>query len=197
MRCLYIISLRRNEIWFHCVWKRIPLIRNGRAINTWEWCRAREWYQGSIRASQLVSKDLGIRAPDGVLRKDWSGKSTHNCQQDVDEEVGTTTTFEEDSERWKDEGEDDLADVSVNMVSDWDSKELPFATSIRQICRNWRLSLRKAFQIDIRCGESHSCDYPIVLMRKERRMGWIDGKVMRGAGVEVPANYGRSSFSIE
>ena len=35
------------------------------------------------------------------------------CQEDVDQEVGIAAALEEDTERWEDDGEDDLADVAV------------------------------------------------------------------------------------
>jgi len=34
-----------------------------------------------------------------------------NSQEDVNEEVGIATTFQEDTNRWQDDGEDDLDDV--------------------------------------------------------------------------------------
>ena len=37
-----------------------------------------------------------------------------NCQEDVDEEVGIATTLEEDTKRWEDDGEDDLADIAIS-----------------------------------------------------------------------------------
>lgn len=42
--------------------------------------------------------------------------STYDGQQDVDEEVSSATSLEEDSEWRKDESEDDLADVSVILL---------------------------------------------------------------------------------
>ena len=36
-----------------------------------------------------------------------------DCQEDVDEEVGITTALEEDTKRWEDDGENDLADIAV------------------------------------------------------------------------------------
>ena len=37
---------------------------------------------------------------------------TEDGQQDVDEEVGAAATLKEDTERWEDDGENDLADVA-------------------------------------------------------------------------------------
>lgn len=52
----------------------------------------------------------------GITAASTAG-TTHNCQQDVDQEVGTTTSLKEDSKRRKHDGEDDLADVSRQEVS--------------------------------------------------------------------------------
>lgn len=39
------------------------------------------------------------------------------CQEDIDEEVGIATALEEDTKWWKDDGEDDFADVAtVNIM---------------------------------------------------------------------------------
>ena len=35
-------------------------------------------------------------------------------QEDVDEEIGIATAFEEDTKRWEDDGENDLADIAMN-----------------------------------------------------------------------------------
>lgn len=37
---------------------------------------------------------------------------TEDGQQDVDEEVGTAATLEEDTEWWEDDGKNDLADIA-------------------------------------------------------------------------------------
>lgn len=37
---------------------------------------------------------------------------TQDGQQNVDEEVGITTSLEEDTERWEDDGKNDLADIA-------------------------------------------------------------------------------------
>jgi len=44
---------------------------------------------------------------------DDSGNVSQNGQQDVDEEISTTTALEEDTKRWEDDGEDDFADITV------------------------------------------------------------------------------------
>lgn len=46
-----------------------------------------------------------------------------NCQADVDEQVRTTSTLEEDTKRREDDGEDNLADVT--------------ASSKKQLAVNW------------------------------------------------------------
>ena len=37
-----------------------------------------------------------------------------DCQEDVDEEISIATALEEDTKRWKDDGENDLADIAVS-----------------------------------------------------------------------------------
>jgi len=43
---------------------------------------------------------------------DDSRNVTQDCQQDVDQKVSAATTLKEDTERWEEDGEDDLADVA-------------------------------------------------------------------------------------
>ena len=40
-----------------------------------------------------------------------------NCQQNVDQEVSTTSALKEDTKRWEDDGENDLADIAIESVS--------------------------------------------------------------------------------
>lgn len=40
-----------------------------------------------------------------------------NGQQDVDEEISSATTLEEDTERWQKNGENDLANIANKKVS--------------------------------------------------------------------------------
>lgn len=47
---------------------------------------------------------------------DDTGDITQDGEKDVDEEVTSTSTFEEDTQRWEDDGNDDFADVSVKLV---------------------------------------------------------------------------------
>lgn len=35
-------------------------------------------------------------------------------QEDVDEEIGIATALEEDTKRWEDDGENDLADIAIS-----------------------------------------------------------------------------------
>ena len=42
---------------------------------------------------------------------------TQDGQQDVDEEVGIASALEEDTERRKDDGEDDLEDVAIVLLA--------------------------------------------------------------------------------
>lgn len=41
----------------------------------------------------------------------WLGL-TQNCEQDVDQEISTTASLEEDTQRRQDDGKDELADVA-------------------------------------------------------------------------------------
>lgn len=41
---------------------------------------------------------------------------TKDGQQDVDEKVGTAATLKEDTKRWKDDSENDLADIAVENI---------------------------------------------------------------------------------
>ena len=38
---------------------------------------------------------------------------TQDGQQDVDEQIATASSLKEDTERWEDDGDDDLADVAA------------------------------------------------------------------------------------
>lgn len=48
---------------------------------------------------------------------DDTGDITQDREQDVDEQVRAAATFEEDTERWQDDGEDDFDDVAVHSIS--------------------------------------------------------------------------------
>lgn len=46
-----------------------------------------------------------------------TGNPTQNGQQDVDQEVAATSALQENTQRRQDDGEEDLADVSVEVES--------------------------------------------------------------------------------
>lgn len=48
-----------------------------------------------------------------------AGNVTENRQQNADEELGPATSLEEDTERRKEDGEDDLDDVAVLSELAW------------------------------------------------------------------------------
>ena len=52
-----------------------------------------------------------------------------NCQEDVDEEVGIATALEEDTKRWEDDGENDLADIAISPKVSHDLRRFNFLTS--------------------------------------------------------------------
>ena len=61
----------------------------------------------------VISRSFaGVREID-VQCVDDTGNITQNREQDVDEQVRAAAAFEEDTERWQDDGEDDFEDVAV------------------------------------------------------------------------------------
>jgi hypothetical protein len=70
---------------------------------------------------------------------------TQNRQQNVDEEIGIATSFEEDTKRWENDGKDDLADVAV--VGSCVSKPMRAEDD------------GSARVQDLRCGERHGGGY--------------------------------------
>jgi len=54
----------------------------------------------------------GLVLQDDVQSVDDTGNVTQNGEEDVDEEVGTTATLEEDTHGREDDGKEDLADVA-------------------------------------------------------------------------------------
>ena len=44
------------------------------------------------------------------------GAYAEDGEEDVDQNVGAATTLKEDTERWEDDGEDDLADVAIKQT---------------------------------------------------------------------------------
>jgi hypothetical protein len=63
------------------------------------------------------------------------GNVTQDGQQDVDEEISIAAALKEDTQRWQEDGEDDLADVAEGMLA---------------CCE--KLPPRR---VDVRCGERH------------------------------------------
>jgi len=45
-----------------------------------------------------------------------AGNVAEDGQQDVDQKVTTAAALEEDTQRWEDDGEDDLADIAVGQA---------------------------------------------------------------------------------
>jgi len=43
---------------------------------------------------------------------DNAGNVAEDGEEDVDQNVGAATTLKEDTERWEDDGKDDLADIA-------------------------------------------------------------------------------------
>lgn len=66
---------------------------------------------------------------------DDTGDVTQDRQEDVDEEICAAATLKEDSERWEEDGEDDLDDIAVvEHVSLWcSSQERPCSDDIRNM----------------------------------------------------------------
>jgi len=69
--------------------------------------------------SALLSRERASRHlvfEDDVQGVDDTGDVTQDGEQDVDEEVGTASALEEDTDGRQDDGEDDLDDVAVDFV---------------------------------------------------------------------------------
>jgi hypothetical protein len=63
-------------------------------------------------------KGQGIAAEaDHVHSVDNTGNPTKDGQTDVDQEVSTASALQEDTQRRQDDGEDDLADITVKSIS--------------------------------------------------------------------------------
>lgn len=54
-----------------------------------------------------------VARADHVHGVDNTGNPTQDGQQDVDQEVSTTSALQEDTQGRQDDGEDDLADITV------------------------------------------------------------------------------------
>jgi len=69
-----------------------------------------------VCTGRLVLRMRGA-VPDLVLQNDVqsvndTGNVTKDGEEDVDQEIRAATTLEEDTERWEDDGKDDLADIA-------------------------------------------------------------------------------------
>jgi hypothetical protein len=61
--------------------------------------------------------DAICRKLEYIMSKGWKCLLSKNCQEDVDQEVSTTSALKEDTKRWEDDGENDLADIAFEKVS--------------------------------------------------------------------------------
>lgn len=48
---------------------------------------------------------------------DDARNETQDGQQDVDQQVSTASSLQENTEWWQEDGEDDFADIAVGLVS--------------------------------------------------------------------------------
>lgn len=53
---------------------------------------------------------------ENLQRVNDAGNVSKNRQQDVDQEIRTASTLEEDTKRWQDDGKNDLEDVAVMKI---------------------------------------------------------------------------------
>lgn len=58
-------------------------------------------------------RDLQLKGECDLQGVNNARNVSQYCQDDVDEEVGIATAFEEDTERREEDGEDDFADVAT------------------------------------------------------------------------------------
>jgi hypothetical protein len=78
-------------------------------------------FEDDVAASGLVSRGFlrsgtvegSTPRADHVQGVDNTGDPTQDGQTDVDQEVSTTSALQEDTQRGQDDGEDDLADITV------------------------------------------------------------------------------------
>lgn len=84
-----------------------------------------------------------------VQRVDDTRDVTQNGQQNVDEEVGTKASLEEDAERRENDGKNDLADVA----------RMPVSASSSRLPRSRRAVSADPTEKDSRCGERHFEDF--------------------------------------
>lgn len=53
-----------------------------------------------------------MKMQNHIQSMDDTGYVTQDCQEDIDQQVGSTTTLQEDTKRWEEDGNDDLADIT-------------------------------------------------------------------------------------
>lgn len=93
------------------------------------------------------------RHSNGDLQSiDDTGNVTEDSEQDTDKEVGAATTLKEYTKRRKEDGEDDLADVTVTNRDQL--RGLDSVRGIRGIGRRRNPNIRG---LDLRCCERHCC----------------------------------------
>ena len=51
-----------------------------------------------------------------IQSMDDTGYVTQDCQEDIDQQVGSATTLQEDTKRWEEDGNDDLADIANHKM---------------------------------------------------------------------------------
>ena len=61
-----------------------------------------------------VSPNLCSHSILNIQSVNDAGNITQTCQQDVDQDIAPTSSLEEDTKRWEDDGKNDLADISVH-----------------------------------------------------------------------------------
>jgi hypothetical protein len=65
----------------------------------------------------LLGTLVGVMSSAADSSKRTHRNITKNSQQDVDKEISIAAALEEDAQRWEDDGEQDLADVAVEMLA--------------------------------------------------------------------------------
>jgi len=83
----------------------------------------------SARCARPLKLEYDVQGVDDTLEDvsemfaEWSDvvgthrNVTQNGQQDVDEEISVAAALEEDTQRWEDDGEEDLADVAGRLLA--------------------------------------------------------------------------------
>ena len=91
-----------------------------------------------------------------------AGNVTQDGEEQVDEKVGAATTLEEDSEWWKEDGENDLdnvARVSISMLSSYS-----FLPSSRARAHPAQMSWKAGKKKLLPSGERHDGDRSVVVV---------------------------------